>query len=107
MLFTTGTYRYTCPGMGSGNVTVVPAKHRIPFCRQCSIGGGEGESRPEHRINVGDVVEWSVAAQELGQNCTVIIQDLLRNNQSKRNDFFLLSEDALFLQKCQKFHLFH
>ena len=86
MLFTPGTYRYTCPGMGSGNVTAVPAKHNIPFCKQCSIGG-EGGSRPAHSINVGDVVEWSVAGREQGQNCTVVIQNILKGNQSKQSYF--------------------
>ena len=82
IFFTSGNYQYTCPGIGSGNVTVVPAKHNIPFCKQCSIGMGLGSELQQHSINVGDVVQWTLALQEQEQNCTMLIRQLRGGNQS-------------------------
>lgn len=82
-LFALGTYQYNCPGTGYGNVTAVPAKHSIALCKQCS-NKSQLQSALVHSINVGDLVEWSVATEMQGQNhnCTMLINQLLGGNQS-------------------------
>ena len=79
-LLALGTYQYNCSGIGYGNVTAVPAKHSIALCKQCIKGS------QEHSINVGDLVEWSVASnsemQGQSPNCTMLINQVLGGNKS-------------------------
>lgn len=86
--FTSGKYHYNCPGIGSGNVTVVLAKHNIPLCKQCTSGGGgaKWEEPQQHSINVGDVIQWTVAENEQTNCSTMLIRELMGDYQSM---FFL------------------
>ena len=92
-LFSLGTYQYNCSGNGYGNVITVSAKHSIALCKQCS-DGSKFQSSHVHSINVGDLVEWSVATEMQGQshNCTMLISQLLGGNQSMYSYAYLLQQ---------------
>ena len=90
-LFALGIYEYNCSGNGSGNVTVVPATHSIALCKQCTVES-QLENPQMHSINIGDLVQWSVAEMEQNHNCTMLIKQVLGGNQSMyRTLFFILA----------------